>query len=115
MPHLARPSRPPKVPYKKKIDPQKIYQDKRWVELRAWFRLHEPLCRKCANEGRSSFATQLHHLVPFSRANSIENAEQLAYDPQNVCPLCSDCHSMLHVQLKENTEAYYKLITGLTI
>lgn len=59
-----------------------------YERARAWLLAHEPLCRRCQDEGRTTPAVQTHHIVPLSEggSNSVRNLE----------PICEPCHRALH-------------------
>lgn len=62
--------------------------DNAWVKLRARILDGEPLCRTCAEAGRVTAATQVHHLQRFSGL-----ADPLRLDPRNCAPICGPCHA----------------------
>lgn len=80
----------------------KYYGDKRWKRLREWQITNFPLCQDCMIEGRSVPATEIHHIVPFSRGITEEEKWQLLLDPDNVISLCSECHDKRHAILNHN-------------
>ena len=61
--------------------------DAAWRKLRASILQAEPLCRRCAAEGRTRAAEEVHHQQPIAEAP----ARRL--DPTNLEPLCKPCHS----------------------
>lgn len=48
----------------------------------------QPLCVPCEEEGRVTVATMTHHIVPL--------AEGGTNDPDNLLPVCEECHQRLH-------------------
>jgi hypothetical protein len=65
----------------------KWYRTKRWVEFRAWFLRHHPVCQRVIDGERCySFATLIHHRIsPRSRPD-------LFLDEDNCRALCSEHH-----------------------
>lgn len=59
-----------------------------WEKIRALILSQEPLCRSCAEAGRTVVATELHHRIPISKGGS--------HDEENLIPLCADCHKAGH-------------------
>lgn len=57
----------------------------RWQRLRAMYLRAHPLCVQCAREGRTTAATDVHHLVP-KRDGGLDEASNLE-------ALCHSCHS----------------------
>jgi 5-methylcytosine-specific restriction protein A len=47
----------------------------------------DPLCRPCAETGRVTQATEVHHLESFT---SLADPRRLAW--ANLCPICKPCH-----------------------
>lgn len=54
-----------------------------WRKLRADVLRHEPLCRKCAEEGRLTPANEVDHIDRNTFNNSLDN----------LAALCKPCHS----------------------
>ena len=57
--------------------------DSRWRKIRAGVLAREPLCRHCAEIGRTEPATDVDHID----GNAFNNARD------NLCALCKSCHS----------------------
>jgi 5-methylcytosine-specific restriction protein A len=80
---------------------------KRWTgrKLMEWRRsifMHEPMCRHCSTTARPVLAQEIDHITPLSKGGT--------YAPNNVQPLCKDCHAA-----KTATERGYTVrpVTGL--
>jgi len=65
----------------------RVHGSARWQAVRARVLRDEPLCRACAQAGRSELATQVDHVVPL--AVDLDRA----FDPTNLQPLCTPCHA----------------------
>ena len=50
-------------------------------------------------EDKSTFATEVHHVVPIQRGKSIAEMKRLAYDYHNLRSLCESCHKKAHEKL----------------
>jgi 5-methylcytosine-specific restriction enzyme A len=57
-----------------------------WREISQRVLSQEPACRRCAKEGRSVPAVEVHHVVPVRAGGSNESA--------NLEPLCKSCHQL---------------------
>ena len=76
---------------------QKVYQSKRWKELREYMVQKYPLCQDCLKEGRLTPTEEIHHLKsPFAKGLTEEEKERRAYDPENLVALCRQCHIKRH-------------------
>lgn len=63
-----------------------LYNTKRWYQLR-WHQLQaEPLCRRCAAQGRTVEARIADHVVAH------RGDETLFFDAANLQSLCKQCH-----------------------
>lgn len=59
----------------------------RWRRLRAFHIAHNPLCADCLAEGRTTPATDVHHIVK----RSVDPHAEM--DRDNLVSLCRACHS----------------------
>ena len=75
---------------------QKVYNCRRWKELRAAKFADNPVCEECAKEGRTTPTKEIHHIKPFE----IDNDLSLAYDYDNLISLCVECHKQAHEKLR---------------
>jgi 5-methylcytosine-specific restriction protein A len=87
------PSRPPRhntavatAPHRPARDDQ-FYSLSRWRRLRSIKLGRDPLCSQCAEQGRTTPAGDVHHVIP-RRARP-----DLAYALSNLESLCHACHS----------------------
>lgn len=65
-----------------------LYKSSVWVALRKSILDTQPLCVKCAKEGRTTLATVVDHMIPH-RGNI-----NLFLDANNLKPLCASCHGV---------------------
>lgn len=59
----------------------------RWQRVRALFLRAHPLCAECAQQGVTTAATDVHHLVPRRAGGTDEES--------NLRALCHSCHSRI--------------------
>ena len=97
-------------------DYQRLLNDRRWRELRAWKLAQCPLCERCIAEGEAagipggyvSAAIDVHHVVPVETAKSIHEMERLCYDPRNLQALCIPCHIKTHQEARSHTREAHR-------
>ena len=65
-----------------------FYCSKRWLKWRAWFLATYPLCADCAERGKATAATEVHHVVK-RKADP-----DRAFDETNCKGLCASCHAV---------------------
>lgn len=83
-------------------DYQRLLNSKRWKELRAWKLQQNPLCEMCQAEGYVRAAVDVHHIIPVESAHTLQEMEQLAFDPSNLKALCIPCHVKTHKDMGKN-------------
>lgn len=81
---------------------REVYATRRWEKLRlralnaaGW------LCVQCAAVGLTKAAEIVHHKQPWQDATGARRRE-LAFDANNLEPLCRDCHGQAHTSSKPN-------------
>ncbi len=80
----------------KDIERHKIYNSRRWAKLRMVKFSSNPLCEKCAAEGRTTPAEDIHHIVSFMSTEDPIKRLWLAYDFDNLMSVCKKCHQSIH-------------------
>jgi 5-methylcytosine-specific restriction enzyme A len=70
--------------YRKRLN-RSIYNT-RWNKLRLYHLARNPLCARCAKEGKLVGAGIVHHVIPH------KGDKKLAYDPKNLESLCKRHH-----------------------
>ena len=85
---------------------QRLLNTKRWQEVRAmvWERANG-LCEQCKEEGRITQGIDCHHIVPVESARTIQEMEQLCFNPNNIRLLCIRHHIDVHTKAKTHTKA----------
>lgn len=56
-----------------------------WRKIRAHYLAAHPLCEDCQQQGRSTPAAEVHHILPLGHGGS--------HDETNLRALCKPCHS----------------------
>ena len=102
-----------------------MLNDKRWAQVKAIVdKRARGLCEWCIRDGkeygrktgneslaRTGWMRQgidHHHLIPFESAKTIDEAERLCYDPNNVVLLCVEHHRAEHNQKGYHTKPKVK-------
>ncbi len=80
-----------------------IINSPRWGELSRKYREKHPFCEECLKNGIYTPAEAVHHIKPIGSARSMGEAEQLAFDENNLMALCIPCHNQMHKQLNSHT------------
>jgi len=65
--------------------------------LRAAYLSAHPVCEDCEQAGRTTIATEVHHIRPIEeRAGRPDDMQALAFDPCNLRAMCKACHIQAH-------------------
>lgn len=63
-----------------------------------------PVCEDCEEKGRTTVATEVHHIRPVeSAAGRPVDMQELAFNPCNLRALCRPCHIDAHRVLHSNS------------
>lgn len=79
-----------------------------WRKLRMQVLAQHPLCADCLQEGRTTAASEVHHVRPIETGKSVNEMERLAYDPHNLRPLCHACHRAEHIRMSSHSRSAIK-------
>ena len=85
-------------------DYQRLLNSKRWKQLRMWKLQQNPLCELCQAEGFVRSAIDVHHKIPVESARTLQEMEQLCFNPLNLQALCISCHAKIHREAKSHTK-----------
>lgn len=89
----------------------KIIQSRQWRQVRqAKWRSAKGLCEDCLQKGIIRPATEVHHIIPIESGRNYEEKCRLAYDPENLRCLCSDCHHKAHIKLGSHSYGYVRIL-----
>jgi 5-methylcytosine-specific restriction protein A len=81
---------PPARAYEQRPDRKedwKFYHSRPWYNLRSAKLARDPLCEPCLKEGRTTLATQVHHV------KDRKTHPELAFDQDNLESVCVSCHN----------------------
>lgn len=81
----------------------KMINSKRWKELRLKKLLNNPVCEICQAEGRSTLATEIHHITPVESVPTARQMEKLMFSYNNLQSVCGACHANVHQQMFSHT------------
>ena len=100
MPYIPKDRIKPKLtPYIKEDRSRKFYNTTIWINLRSrWLREH-PFCVMCEKEGRTTLATDVHHVKNFLSGVDDDDKWRLFTDEDNLVSLCDKCHHIEHQRL----------------
>lgn len=65
----------------------KLYSTKEWRTLRSSYIKEHQECELCGAK-----ATEVHHVIPFGKAETEEEARALCFDADNLQAVCKPCH-----------------------
>lgn len=98
MPYLQKPKKP-KISRARCSDPnterQKVYNTRRWRNLRAGYLIQHPICEICLKNDRITPSIDVHHRDSFTNYDGLMRLQK-AYDAENLVALCKQCHAELH-------------------
>ena len=74
---------------------QKVYNTRRWRNLRASYLMEHPLCEICKKNGVITPAVDVHHRDSFTNYTGLNMLDK-AFDYDNLLSLCKKCHGNIH-------------------
>ena len=88
---------------------QRLLNAKRWAETKLIVRERtNGLCEECLRNNIKTPGTDCHHVIPVETANSLQEMEELCYNPNNVRLLCVKHHSEIHKAMGKGTKKLAK-------
>ncbi len=69
--------------------------DHRWRRLSEDYRVRNPLCQDCDEKGKTTPASEVHHIIPINQ----DPSKRL--DVNNLVSLCKLCHESRHGKNKK--------------
>lgn len=87
---------------------QHLLNSKRWQKLRRWKLEQNPLCELCLHEDKVVSAVDVHHITPVETARSLDEMEQLCFEPTNLQALCISCHAKVHKEARSHTRRQHE-------
>ena len=94
----------PKNRIKQKLTPyihennvsHKFYNTTIWINLRRRWLHDHPFCYICEKEGKTTLATDVHHIHNFLAGKDDTEKWKLFTDEDNLVSLCDPCHHRVH-------------------
>ena len=84
------------TPYIHNNKSREFYNTTIWINLRSrWLREH-PFCQRCEEAGRTTLATDVHHIKNFLSGVDDDEKWKLFTDEDNLMSLCDSCHHAIH-------------------
>lgn len=80
---------------------QRLLNAHRWKQVRARKLQQNPLCERCAAEGYTTAAVDVHNILPLEVARTDEEMVKRCYEFANLKSLCVPYHAM-SVYIKNN-------------
>lgn len=103
-PYPVAPATPSKMKRHRTKEYARLMNSRRWRRLRASYLSAHPVCEDCEAQGRTTIATEVHHIRPIEeRAGRPDDMRVLAFDPCNLRALCRPCHIEAHRVLHSNS------------
>ena len=102
MPTINRKNRikQPITPYQHHTKASAVYyHNNLWTVLARWYKKHHPFCERCAEQGKTTLATQVHHKQPFMKGATDDDKWRLLLDEDNLMSVCDKCHVDIHNEL----------------
>jgi len=86
----------------------KIINSQRWKILRANALASQPFCEECEKMGVYTLAECVHHKKPVEDGRDEAEMIALAYDPENLQPLCRKHHDEIHNRMGSHSHQHSK-------
>lgn len=86
----------------------KMIQSYKWRCLRQKKIASQPLCERCVDEGRSTLASEVHHVKPVETGLTYHEMHSLMFDYSNLMSVCKHCHVSLHKELESFSKEIVK-------
>lgn len=77
----------------------RLLGSKKWKSIRMQYLRTHPLCERCLEEGRTTLAQQVHHVIPVTQGKDAADKRRLAYSDYNLRALCEECHRRTHEEM----------------
>lgn len=86
-------------------DYRKLINTRKWQKLRHQALIKTNyLCAVCLENDITTPATEVHHIAPVETGANLLHMKQLCYDPNNLLPVCRECHKNEHIKLNSYTK-----------
>ena len=85
---------------------RKLINTRKWQKLRLQaLSKTNYLCAVCLRNDITTPATEVHHIAPVETGTNLLHMKQLCYDPNNLLPVCKECHKKEHIKLRSYTKS----------
>ena len=85
---------------------RKLINTRKWQKLRLQaLSKTNYLCAVCIKNDITTPATEVHHIAPVETGANLLHMKQLCYDPNNLLPVCKECHKNEHIKLRSYTKS----------
>ena len=99
MPTINRPKKKTSVKREKALTIYRnVYNTSLWRSLRSAYLMEHPICEMCLKEGKTTVATDVHHITEISNADTVEEMQQIGFDYSNLMALCEHHHTEIHAE-----------------
>lgn len=78
------------------INNKYVYNTRTWRLLRITYLSNNPLCSRCLAKGKIKSAVEVHHIIPISSTDNIQEKKALGFNYKNLKSLCKECHKEIH-------------------
>ncbi|MGL5228598.1 MAG: HNH endonuclease [Bacteroidales bacterium] len=68
----------------------------KWRTLRNQKIQENPVCEICEKEGKTTLATEVHHVLEIEKGRNRDEMTRRAFDKFNLQSLCRECHDKVH-------------------
>ncbi len=72
------------------------YNLPQWKGLRDTKLRESPICECCNSHGYIREATEVHHIIPWTRGRDERHKQELFFNYDNLMSLCNKCHKLIH-------------------
>ena len=83
-------------PSKYRKDHANVYNTTTWIKLRKSYLMEHPLCEECLKQGKTTVATQVHHIRHILEGKDEWEMKEIGFDSNNLEALCEKCHREKH-------------------
>lgn len=96
MPVINKPKKKQKTNTVNEQIRRSVYATSKWRKLRNAYLIDHPLCEMCLEEGKTTAADDIHHIVSFVNISDPVRRKEIAFDYNNLKALCKVCHQKIH-------------------
>lgn len=94
---------------------QALIHTSKWQRLRRWKLKEHPMCELCEQKGRTTLATEVHHVTPVEFGLNNDQKKELMFNAGNLMSLCHQCHVELHTTMGRSGSKRLKEMTKVQL